>query len=272
MTQTITKTVKKEEQPLSDREPPLMFVDVNPQQATSEPPRNAAFYSDKNSQAANREADKDTGVPKITGTQTHVPKAEDVDRNKITKLQPAPPAEREQPAEEARPKPVTTPGDLVMAKPELNPRLDNGTADQSKPRTIKEAHARQPSSQVPGQKMKQEGGVRRVNLVPSFDAKVTPYGAYDAALVAAISQRWFDLLDSREFARDRSGRVVLQFHLNSDGRITDMKVMENTVGEVLSLVCQKAVLDPAPFEKWPSDMRREFGEDYRILKFAFYYD
>jgi hypothetical protein len=47
--------------------------------------------------------------------------------------------------------------------------------------------------------------------------------------------------------------------------------MENTVGEVLSLICQKAVLDPAPFERWSSDMRRMFGET-RKIQFAFYYN
>ena len=36
-----------------------------------------------------------------------------------------------------------------------------------------------------------------------------------------------------------------------------MKVLENTVGDVLGYVCQKAVTDPAPFAPWPSEMRQD---------------
>ncbi len=50
-----------------------------------------------------------------------------------------------------------------------------------------------------------------------------------------------------------------------------MKVAESTTGEVLSLICQKAVLDPAPFGVWPSDMRRTLG-DIRSIQFTFYYN
>jgi len=70
----------------------------------------------------------------------------------------------------------------------------------------------------------------------------------------------------------RRGRVVLQFLLNYDGRITEMKVLENTVTETLSLLCQKAVLDPAPFDKWPREMRLMVGEDFRRITFTFYYN
>ena len=119
--------------------------------------------------------------------------------------------------------------------------------------------------------MKQEGGVSRRHITPSFDTKATPFGAYDAALVEAISQRWFTLLDQRDYASDSRGKVVLQFRLHHDGRVTDMNMANNTAGEVLGLICQKAVLDPAPFAAWPSDMRRTLGE-IRNIQFTFYYN
>jgi membrane protein involved in colicin uptake len=119
--------------------------------------------------------------------------------------------------------------------------------------------------------MKQEGGMHRQALVPSLDVKATPFGAYDAALVSAVTQRWYDLLDSQQFAMDRNGKVTLQFHLNYDGTVTDMKVAQNTVGDLLGYVCEKAVSDPAPFAKWPSDMRQMVGENYREITFTFYY-
>ena len=119
--------------------------------------------------------------------------------------------------------------------------------------------------------MKQEGGVKRTVNMTSLDAKGTPFGTYDALLVQAISQRWYDLLDSREYASEARGRVALQFKLHYDGRVTDLKVIEHNVSETLSLICQKAVLDPAPFDKWPSEMRLMVGQDFREIRFTFFY-
>src|SRR5438445_12639554 len=48
-------------------EPPLVFVDVNPEIATAEAPKNAQYYSSRNSKAANPDADADSNTPKISG-------------------------------------------------------------------------------------------------------------------------------------------------------------------------------------------------------------
>jgi outer membrane biosynthesis protein TonB len=254
-------------------ETPLVFLDVSPDQATAEPPEKAKFYSAKNSVAANPDADQDTSTPKITGTQADVPKTQDVPREKeFTALQPAPP--QAEPAREAqeeqKPKPAEAPGDLTMAKPEETPQKDPGKATTSKPRTVVEALMRKNLTRLPGEKMKQEGGVKRRLELASLDAKSTPFGAYDAALVEAISRRWYSLLDERSYASDSRGKVVLRFQLHYDGRITDMDIAENSSTEMLGLICQKAVMDPAPFAAWPAEMRRLLGE-IRNIQFTFYY-
>jgi len=88
---------KKEAMPLqAQQQVPLMFVDVNPAQAVAEPPKNAKFYSDKSSLAANKQADKDSNVPKITGKQAEVVRTETVPREKFVPLQPAPPVQQPQ--------------------------------------------------------------------------------------------------------------------------------------------------------------------------------
>ena len=273
----LTELLKKKEEPHPPRplqDIPLMFVNVSPAQATAEPPKDAKFYSDKNSRAANPEADKITEAPKIDGKQTEVVKTEDVPREKFAPLQPARPTPQPQAAEpEVKPKPAYTPGDLTMAKPSPTPRETTGDANEAKPphfHKISEALAHQQDNRLPGEKMKQDGGVPRRHELASLDTKATPFGAYDAALVEAISQRWFTLLDEREYAADSRGKVVLQFRLHYDGRITDMNMADNTAGEMLGLICEKAVLDPAPFAAWPSDMRRTLG-DTRNIQFTFYY-
>lgn len=260
--------------PPQPAEPPLVFVEVNPTVATPEAPKDAKYYSSKNSKAANPDAKTDSNVPKLSGTQEHVVKTENVPKNP-DKLQPsAGPARQTQEEQVAKPKPVV--GDLAMAKPDMMLRPDRGDAETNRPRTLAEAKMRQHSNLMPGQEMKQEGGVRRHLEISSLDAKETPFGAYDAAFVAAVQQRWYDLLDSMNFSFDRHGSVVLQFHLNYDGTITDMQVVDDTADGstdgVMGILCQRAVRDPAPYERWPREMRLQIDKDYREIRFSFFYD
>ncbi|HYG22775.1 MAG TPA: hypothetical protein VEH04_08340 [Verrucomicrobiae bacterium] len=254
------------------REVPLMFVDVNPQLATAEPPKDAQFYSNANSQAANREADQEAAVPKITGTQTDMVKAEDVERSPLDRLQPnIQRAATEQEPEQARRSTPIQQGDIAIARPEAELRDSDGTAERARPRTVREAMLRQNRNQLAGQRMKQEGGVRRHTDFTSLDAKQTSFGDYDAAFIAAVESRWFALLENNPTLNYRNGRVVLRFRLSYDGRITAMEVVENNVGETLGLICQKAILDPAPFERWPREMRLMMQKEFREIQFAFYY-
>ena len=254
-------------------EPPLMFVNVTPEQASPEAPKNAKYYSDKNSKAANPNASKKLDIPQINGKQTEVVKAEDTPKSPFDKLQPDFNAlDKQRSEEESRAKPVTPPGDLVMAKPETNLRPDTGTQEETRPRTIREALMRQHRDQLMGEKMKQDGGTDRLRLIPSFDTKSTAFGVYDAYFIEVVQQHWYDLLDQINYVGYRSGKVELSFRLNYDGRITDMKVNDSNVGDMLSLVCQQAILEPAPYDKWSSAMRLEVGRDYRELHFVFYYN
>jgi hypothetical protein len=259
--------------PVTPNEAPLVYVDVNPQQATKEAPKNTPYYSSRNSQAANPDADKDTQIPKIDGTQTQMTKTEDTARSPLDRLQPDfSKLTRNQEPEAARPSTAQPPGDLAMAKPDAELRQDQGTSDQPRPRTIREALLRQHRNQLVGEKMKQDGGVRLRLENSSMDAKATPFGQYDAEFCDAVQSRWFDLLDNVSYDGYRRGKVVVKFHLDYEGRISDMSVVDNNVGDLLGLLCQKAVLDPAPYAKWPADMRRMADKDYREIRFTFYYN
>ncbi len=242
----------------------LTFVDVNPEQATTEAPANAKYYSSQNSRAANPEADRNADVPKLSGRQTDFVKTENAPRPEFNKLQPAPGAQQASQAQEASRLSVQ-PGDLTLARSE-----DFQGKSQERPRTVRQAQ-QQRADRLPGVQMRQDGGVHRQALVPSLDVMATPFGAYDAAFVEAVSYHWYALLDSRRFALDRTGKVMLRFHLNFDGSISDMMVLENTVGDLLCYVCQEAIAEPAPFAAWPGDMRRMVGADYREITFTFYY-
>jgi len=160
-------------------------------------------------------------------------------------------------------------GNTKSALSEENKATEPPSQERKRPRTLAEARQRQ--GFLAGEKMKQEGGVQRFALTSSLDVKATPFGQYDAMFIAAVQKRWFDLLEQRDYVQGRSGRVVLRFNLYYDGRVTDMEAAETTVGELLSLVCQRAVLDPAPFAPWPPDLRRLAKSNFRQVQFTFYY-
>jgi hypothetical protein len=253
-------------------EVPLVFVEVTPEQATTEEPKKTPLYSNKNSIAANPDP-KDADVPKIDGKQKEMVKTEDVPRQKAFPLNPTPPPveiDKEEHAE-TKPKANFTPGDLALAKPQDRERKDEGQADQVRPRTLKEARALlPPGSQLAGPKVKQEGGVRREGKV-RLDVQGSPFGDYDWRLVSAVQNCWFSLLDSRQFAGEQTGKVTIRFRLSSDGTISQINETQSTVDSVLSLLCRMAIEHPAPYDPWPNEMRHKIGENYRELTFTFYY-
>ena len=262
------------------KEIPLTFVEIDPAAATLEPPKDAKHYATQNSKAANPDPVIDTQKPKIDGKQDKVMRLADVP--KPMPLQPAPPPPEKEPPKPPEPtpkaKPLEAPGNLAQAKPEESRKplagKDELAVNESKPvpkervRTL--AAAREQNKTLVGEKTKQDGGVAQRGKLVTPDAMITPFSSYDAALIAAVQQCWYNLLDKSSFAQ-RSGKVVLEFNLNYDGRITDMKVDSCDVGEILGLLCQRAVLDPAPYAKWPNEMRAMIGGNKRLVTFTFYY-
>src|ERR1041385_407766 len=276
----LTKPDREKKPEEVEVEVPLVFVDVSATQATPEPPKPSPFYSDKNSKAENPDTKADTDTPKIDGKQTEIVKTEDVPRQKLFPLQPAAPARSltEQEQEEVKPKPADKAGDLAMAKPaeapvKEPPREDDRPPKPPKPLTTNETLTRLPSNDTrPGEKMKQEGGVRRHGLRSSLDVTATTFGAYDAKVIQAVQDRWDTLLENRLWARDRFGKVTVQFHLHADGTVSEMALLENTVDLSLALLCQSAIRDNAPYDPWPSDMKRKIGAEFREVTFTFYYN
>jgi hypothetical protein len=286
---------------MAHEEEPTIFVDVS--HADADAPERSKYYSNKNSRAANAEV-ANSSAPKINGRQKDMPKTEDVPRaakrtqettpntpkevakettkpdnaQQMSQLQPSmpPPSPAPMPQADA-PEPPQTPGETDLPRPRktVSPQPPTTTpttmaqAQPARPRTLKQALAQR--DQIPGQQMQQDGGVARHAFTSSLDAKATPFGDYDAAIIEAVSQRWYDLLDSRRFAEDRTGKVTLRFKLKTDGSVIEMQTLENTVGELLGYLCQESIEEAAPFAKWPPDMVRMIGANYREVTFTFYY-
>ncbi|MFN7138955.1 MAG: hypothetical protein ACK4UN_06430, partial [Limisphaerales bacterium] len=136
-----------------------------------------------------------------------------------------------------------------------------------RPRTIAEAK----TAGSPGEKLQQEGGVRRADITGSFAVKGTIVGNYDHRFIEAVRQCWFDILDEVNVSAGKPGRVRLEFRINHRGQISDMRVAETTVNEIQTLICRQAVEKPAPYGDWPREMRLELKADYRDVTFTFTY-
>ncbi|MBU6399300.1 MAG: hypothetical protein KGS61_03195 [Verrucomicrobia bacterium] len=283
------------------RELELKFVDVDPRVATAQPPKDTRLFSALNSHAANPDTRRDSNKPQVDGKQTQVLRTFDQTRPNRVPPPPTPkpvpkPAAAEQkrmpepktaPANKSEPqeltalaKPKPAPGNLAAAQPLAKPPAAPETGDAEEPRmtvapadpprTLAEARLRQ--GILAGQKMKQDGGVRQFNVESSLDVQQSALGEYAAEMIAAVQQRWYDLLDEHHYSLERSGKVVLEFRLNEDGAITELKVRQSDVGDFYAWLCQKAVQDPSPYRPWPRALRLDVGATFKVVKFTFYYN
>jgi hypothetical protein len=96
---------------------------------------------------------------------------------------------------------------------------------------------------------------------------ISPLIQYDDDFRSSIQKNWEALLHGK----NRAGKIVLEFHLTFDGHITDMKVIQDSVGNGQALICEKAVLAPIPYPPWPADMVHMVGANYRVCTFTFNY-
>jgi hypothetical protein len=104
----------------------------------------------------------------------------------------------------------------------------------------------------------------------AVDAKEQPYPAYDLKILSAIDRRWQNLIQSSLFDC-QSGKVVIDFTLSPNGRIHEISVRVNEVGEICALLCKRAIQDPAPYPRWPSDLRSVTVGEGRKFSFTFNY-
>ena len=278
LTPMTSKTIKIF--PKQPQQPPqLVFVDVDPAFSQPTPPKAAKFYSANNTVAANP-TPKNENIPEIQGRQNKEVKTTENTTLKPKPLQPSPPAQEKTAAPEAKalPKMAYTPGDLVMAKPQDKAQEKNGKADteiasdaqpqpvHARPRTIAEAMAKHG---MLGEKSRQAGGVHRLNMESTVDAMKTSFGDYDRDFIDAVRAHWYQLLE--HVSSGGSGKVVVEFRLHPDGRITDLRMAENEMSDLLGLICAQAIREPAPYRPWPEEMRRDIPKEYRDVTFTFYY-
>jgi outer membrane biosynthesis protein TonB len=265
LSQSLAKVPNPKKIPQARKEVPLIFVDVP--LSYVEPPKETKFYGAANSQAASA-SKLDSELPEIQGKQDKVIKATENAEAKVKTLQPTPPKPDKTDPQDSKPKEKQTPGDLAVAKPQEQNKKAEGKDEKEKhvrPRKLDDVN---PS--LLGEKLKQQGGAKRIAIDSAFDVKVTSSGRYDREFISAVQQCWYQLLENRNTV---PGKIVVEFRLHYDGRITDLKTLENTTqNQMLKQICETAIEKPAKYPKWPIEMRRELRTDSREVRFTFYYE
>tara|TARA_Y100001934_G_scaffold77793_1_gene96634 strand:- start:487 stop:1593 length:1107 start_codon:yes stop_codon:yes gene_type:complete len=138
-----------------------------------------------------------------------------------------------------------------------------------RPRSLAEARARRAQeSGIIGKKMRRDGISRKVGA-SNLAARGTPFGKYMDGMFEVISTRWHNLMGQRPTPH---GQVKIKYKLWSDGRVTDVETLSTSIDDFQTVICQMAIKDPSPYRPWPSDMRRQFEEDFRELLITFTID
>ncbi|MGH9594223.1 MAG: hypothetical protein ACRD5L_14120, partial [Bryobacteraceae bacterium] len=281
------------------------FIETDATQVTGEKPKDARFYSDKSTVAANphNPTHKKGETPYLDGKETHVMSTVDVPTQSGVASAPvvqpglpgtpgraAPPSDAQRPTQnqpraQEQPKEIPPLGvkvveeqKMAMApKPPIQPEMaanadapippsmvgDGGTpAAASEPGT--------PGREIIARKAHLTAvGVTRTGIA-AFNVEESPFGAYDKKVFKAVQSRWYALID-RFGMYERAGAVTVHFELLEDGQIQNLKVSDNTAGEILALFCEKAIIESGPFEPLPDNLRALVGKEPRDASFTFYY-
>lgn len=276
---------------------PEVFVPVDPNVATEQAPKKTENYSNANSLAANPETGK-TETPNIEGEQKIERRAHADDASaasqqlaakpapakpqsarpvvapvvlptKPTPRRPAPPA-IVQSGESGALAPLQpfNPPDFSSTIPQPNPKLN-----ERRPPNLAEAQAQLGKGTLAGRPSPFEGGVQR-NGPHALDVRLTGFGDYDARFIATIKAKWFQLLETRKFRYP--GTVMIDFVLHADGRITQLKVRENTITNaaasgIQEYCCRESISGSARFERWPADMLEKLKTNSRNCRITFRY-
>jgi hypothetical protein len=290
------------------------FMETDPSQITGEKPKDARFYSDKSTVAANlnNPTGKDGDTPYLDGRETRAPNTLDVPTpsgksaplirqpgspSTAASAPPSPPRTAEAPPEpkptsqskaQEQPKEVAPLGLKIMEeqkvamaeKPPVQPQVVTGATVPETPSD--EATLAHPGSPaivsdpgVAGRELVARKahltveGVSR-NGVAAFNVAESPFGAYDKKLIKAVQSHWYALIDHYGIY-ESADVVTVKFDLLDDGQVRNVTSSDSAQSRILSLFCEKAVIESGPFDPLTDELRALIGKEPREISFTFYY-
>ncbi len=112
-------------------------------------------------------------------------------------------------------------------------------------------------------------GVSRAGIA-AFGVAESPFGAYDKKLIKAVQSHWYELID-RLGIYESADVVIVKFALLDDGQVRDLTSTDSGQSSILSLFCEKAIIESSPFDPLPDELRALIGKEPREISFTFYY-
>jgi hypothetical protein len=239
------------------------FVDVDKSKESAEKPKEQTFESNANSIAASEKAptrDLETHDFSLQ-TQGSQPQPKQPEQPESKPAQSPPPQAKpsEPPKSTPSPAPAATvePDQLAMLtstppppikapdEPEPSPEVAPSVAPVA-PRPKPEA----PSSSYQSQKQQTRIAGSISNRGPSsVNAVGTPLGRYQKLMYDAVGARWYQHTHERQDLIT-IGTTRLTFTIDRSGKVSNLKVIENTANEAFAIVCLQSVqelkLPPIP--------------------------
>lgn len=230
------------------------FVFVQPRvdlEARQPPERSELSDIDRQAQAAERAVRPANPLPFARGNSSERVEAADVARGAET---PEPPAPEPQP--ETQTARVLPPVDTGPRREQPRPRTGGGVladALRNLDRYVQNESFNNP-----------QGGATEPGASIQFDTKGVEFGPWIRRFVAQVRRNWFIPLA----AFSMHGRVVLQFNVWKDGRITDIAVVSPSDIGAFNNASYNAILTSNPTEPLPP----EYPSEKAFFTVTFYYN
>ncbi|MBQ6705567.1 MAG: hypothetical protein IJN19_06170 [Opitutales bacterium] len=104
----------------------------------------------------------------------------------------------------------------------------------------------------------------------SLDAKYSEFGDYTQRMLEAIQAAWYIAVQRSAIVQPRAV-VVIEYTLNSDGTVDNVRVVFSDASEPATYACLDAVSSRAPFDPWRADMVAFIGKNSETSRISFYY-
>ena len=227
--------------------PTVQFIRTNPNAATEEVPKNAAFESDINTLAASETAPSGAeALPSVDGREGPTLELTSQDYSAGAEARPATPAQESQAQEEA-PKPVPKPTpaattqlaliDVPLKKPDPTPPAETKPQTQATRPIPPSKPGYQPETRV----TRIRGNISNRGKA-SVESVATPLGRYKKMVSDAIGSRWYYYVNS-QIGLLNIGTVSIRFTVDSDGKVKNLKVLSNTSNESFASVSTSAIIE-----------------------------
>jgi outer membrane biosynthesis protein TonB len=243
---------------LSPARPPVeknpQFVETDKSKESAEKPKEQTFESNANSLAASEAAPSgDLPLPSQNGKDLPLRDLETHDFSLQTQGSQPQPKQPEQPESKPAesPPPAATPEPEQLAMLTSTPPPPIKAPDETEPSPSPElapslAPAPRPKPEAPSSSYQAQKQQTRIagsisNRGPSsVNAVGTPLGRYQKMLYDSVGARWYQHTAERHDLIS-IGTTRLTFSIDREGRVKNLKVIENTANEAFAIVCIQSV-------------------------------